>query len=73
MTLEGPTREMRLAASTPGMYRVWDRDCPKIQILSIRELVEEGRKPSLPPLVSPTFQRAERTIERGGDQPELAL
>jgi site-specific DNA-methyltransferase (adenine-specific) len=73
VTLEEPTREMRLEATTAGMYRVWERDYPKIQILSIRELLEEGRKPALPPLVLPTFQQAERVKERGGEQAELEL
>jgi hypothetical protein len=53
------------------MYRVWERDYPKIQIVSIRELLEEGRKPALPPLVLPTFQQAERVKERGGEQMTL--
>jgi hypothetical protein len=53
------------------MYRVWERDYPKIQIVSIRELLEEGRKPSLPPLVLPTYQQAERVKERGGEQMTL--
>ncbi len=68
VTLEEPTREMRLKATTAGMYRAWERDCPKIQIVSIRELLEEGRKPALPPLVLPTFQQAQRAKERGGEQ-----
>ncbi|MHB8323646.1 MAG: DNA methyltransferase [Candidatus Dormibacteria bacterium] len=71
VTLEEPTREMRLEATTAGMYRVWERDYPKIQIVSIRELLEEGRKPALPPLVLPTFQQAERVKERGGEQMTL--
>ena len=71
VTLEEPTREMRLEATTAGIYRVWDTDYPKIQIVSIRELLEEGRKPSLPPLVLATYQRAERARERGGEQMTL--
>ncbi len=71
VTLEEPTREMRLEATTAGMYRVWERDYPKIQIVSIRELLEEGRKPALPPLVLPSFQQAERVKERGGVQMTL--
>ena len=68
VTLEEPTREMKLEATTAGIYRVWGADYPKIQIVSIRELLEEGRKPSLPPLVLATYQRAERARERGGEQ-----
>ena len=68
VTLEEPTSEMRLEATTAGMYRVWERDYPKIQILSIQDLLERGLKPSLPPLVLPNFQRAQREKERGGLQ-----
>jgi DNA modification methylase len=68
VTLEEPTLEMKLEATTAGIYRVWGADYPKIQIVSIRELLEEGRKPSLPPLVLATYQRAERARERGGEQ-----
>ena len=68
VTLEEPTREMRLEATTAGIFRAWDTDYPKIQIVSIRELLEEGRKPSLPPLVLATYRRAERARERGGEQ-----
>jgi site-specific DNA-methyltransferase (adenine-specific) len=71
VTLEEPTREMRLEATTAGVYRVWERDYPKIQIVSIRELLEEGRRPALPPLVLPTFQQAERVKERSGQQMTL--
>ena len=42
------------------LYRVWDRDYPRIQILTIRELLEDGRLPLLPPLVLPTFRQAPR-------------
>jgi site-specific DNA-methyltransferase (adenine-specific) len=64
ITLEEPTREMQLEATTAGIYRVWGRDYPRIQILTIRELLEEGRKPSLPPLVLPAFQQAQRARPR---------
>ena len=69
--LEKPTREMGLEATTAGMYRVWERDYPKIQIGSIRELLEQGRVPAIPPLVGSTYQKAERVRERGGEQDRL--
>lgn len=62
ITSLGPGRT--LEATTAGM----DRDYPKLQILSIRELLEEHRKPALPPLVLPTFQPAERVKARGGSR-----
>jgi len=62
VTLEEPTKEMRLEADTAGIYHseLWNRDYPRIQLLSIRELLEEHRKPNLPPFVLPSFQQAER-------------
>lgn len=32
----------------------------RIQILSIKDLLEDGRKPNLPPFVLPTYQQAQR-------------
>ena len=43
LTLEEPTGEMRMEATMAGMYRVWERDFPRIQIVGIRELSEKGR------------------------------
>ena len=71
VTLGEPTKEMNLEATTAGIYRVWERDYPKIQIVSIRDLLDEGRTPALPPLVLPTFQQAERANESGGVQMTL--
>lgn len=74
VTLEDPTKEMLLEASTAGLYHseLWNRDYPRLQVLSIRDLLEEGRKPSLPPFVLPTYQQAERVREaRAADQQEM--
>ncbi|MHB8958353.1 MAG: site-specific DNA-methyltransferase [Candidatus Limnocylindrales bacterium] len=62
VSLEEPTKEMVLEASTAGLYHseLWNRDYPRLQILSIRELLEEGKKPSLPPFVLPTYQQAQK-------------
>jgi site-specific DNA-methyltransferase (adenine-specific) len=62
VTLEEPTREMLLEASTAGQYHsdLWNRDYPRLQVLSIRDLLEESKKPSLPPFVLPTYQKAEK-------------
>jgi hypothetical protein len=62
ITLEEPTKEMRLEASKAGLYRseVWKRDYPKIQILTIKSLLEGHEKPALPPYVMPTYQQAKR-------------
>jgi site-specific DNA-methyltransferase (adenine-specific) len=69
VTLEEPSKEMRLEADTAGIYRsdLWNRDYPRIQLLSIKELLEEHRKPNLPPFVMPVYQQAERVR---ADEPE---
>lgn len=72
-TLEEPTKEMRLAADTAGVFHseVWNRDYPKLQLLSIRELLEEGKKAQLPPFVMPTFQQAVKHEPAAGDQQDF--
>jgi site-specific DNA-methyltransferase (adenine-specific) len=72
LTLEEPTREMKLEADTAGQFHseTWNRDFPKLQILSIRELLD-GRKPSLPPFVLPTYEQAAKIIPSAGQQEDL--
>jgi site-specific DNA-methyltransferase (adenine-specific) len=74
VTLEEPTREMLLEASTAGSYHsdLWNRDYPRLQVLSIRDLLEEGKKASLPPFVLPTYQKAEKVKAKpDAEQKEL--
>lgn len=72
VTMEEPTKQMRLEADTSGFYRsdLWKKDYPKIQILSIRDLLELGKKPQLPPFVLPTYQQAPKIVAEA-DQPGL--
>lgn len=60
VTLEPPTKPMRQEAVEAGMYESpgWNRAFPKVQILTIEELLA-GKKPEVPPMRA-TFQRAER-------------
>jgi site-specific DNA-methyltransferase (adenine-specific) len=48
LTLEVPTRPMRTEAAAAGMYRSpWDnRDYPKVQILTVDELLKDPQRPS---------------------------
>jgi site-specific DNA-methyltransferase (adenine-specific) len=73
VTLEEPTREMRLEADTAGLYHseLWNRDYPRLQLLSIRELLEDGAKPKLPPFILPTYQQAQRVRAKAAEQGEL--
>ena len=62
LTLEEASKEMRTEASTAGVHHsdLWNRDYPRIQILTIRELLEEGKKADLPPFVVSTYKQASR-------------
>ena len=55
---------MRKEATLGGFYHseLANRDYPRLQILSIRELLEEGKTPDLPLLVLPAFQQAEKVV-----------
>lgn len=73
ITLEQPSGPMHLEATTAGMYHsdLSGRDYPRIQILTIRELLEEHRHPELPVLVLPAYQQAEKVEQKAPGQREL--
>jgi DNA modification methylase len=58
VTLEESTGPMRREAATAGSYHsaVSDRDYPRLQILTIRELIEDRRSPDLPPLLAASYR-----------------
>ena len=72
VTLEEPTAGMKAAAAAAGLYHseLSGKDYPKIQIISIRELLEEGKKPGLPLLVMPAYQQAQ-PVKKAAEQSEL--
>jgi DNA modification methylase len=72
LTLEEPTKEMRLEASTAGLYHsaLWNRDYPKIQVLTIREVLEDHQRPDLPAFRMPTYEGAKR-LDRLAEQGSL--
>ncbi len=71
LSLDEPSKEMHLEADTAGLWRseVWKRDYPRIQIITIGELLA-GKKPQLPPFVMPTYQQAPK-VSAHADQPGL--
>jgi DNA modification methylase len=74
ITLEEPTSEMQLEATTAGFYTspIDGRDYPRIQILTIRELLEEHKKPMLPLLILSPYQQAERIPDKkAAEQQEM--
>ena len=72
ITLEDASREMKLEADTAGLYhsQLWNRDYSKIQIITIRELLD-GRKPVLPAFVAPAYQVAPKLPKQTVQQESL--
>jgi len=62
VTLEEPSKPMKQEAAEAGFWHsdVWNRDYPRIQLLTIRELLEDGKRPDLPAFVHQPYQRAEK-------------
>jgi site-specific DNA-methyltransferase (adenine-specific) len=73
LTLEEPTQEMRTEAAAAGFYRSeqWGRDYPRLQLLTVRELLV-GAEVKMPPTAQ-TFKQARRERELGAEQMELGI
>lgn len=73
ITLEEPTGPMNKEAVSSGYYHSsgWDRDYPKIQILTVEELLH-GKKVEMPPSHA-TFKKAKKVSEDAKVQTELDL
>jgi site-specific DNA-methyltransferase (adenine-specific) len=71
--LDEATSPMKQEAAIAGVYHsdLSGKDYPKVQILTIRELLEEHRKPELSLLVLPAYQRAEKVEKKAAEQAEL--
>jgi site-specific DNA-methyltransferase (adenine-specific) len=71
ITLEEPTKPMITEAASAGYYHSpgWNQDYPRIQILTIRELLN-GAAVKMPP-AGMTFKQAERVKESGAVQKGL--
>ena len=72
LSLEPVTRDMKTEAATAGFYHSpgWNKDYPKLQILTIAELLA-GKSVQMPP-VSMTFKQAEKVkAGSGATQHEL--
>lgn len=70
ITLEEPSRDMKTEAVAAGFYRSvgWGKDFPKIQILTIDDLLK-GTEAKMPP-ASITFKQAERAQEAPKEKQE---
>lgn len=73
VTLDPPTGPMRTEAVEAGFYHSpgWDRDYPRVQILTVAELMA-GARPQIP-YGQTTFARAGRVRRPGSEQPGLDL
>lgn len=69
VTLESPTKAMREEAADAGRFaaKLYGRDYPKIQILTIEGLLDGSEKLDAPPQANP-FAKARREIEEAGEQ-----
>jgi site-specific DNA-methyltransferase (adenine-specific) len=72
LTLEEPSKPMLVEAAGAGVFysELSKREYPRVQVFTIRELLD-GRRPSLPLLVLPTYQQAERVEKKAAEQQEL--
>lgn len=64
LTLEEPTREMQTEAVTAGYYHSpgWNQDYPRIQILTVKDLLSGTARVEMPPAEF-TFKQAQRVRE----------
>jgi site-specific DNA-methyltransferase (adenine-specific) len=71
LTLEPPTSPMKVEAVAAGYYHspIWNKDYPKIQILTIEELLD-GKTIDMPTQTqtSVTFAKAPKVSQKGGKQ-----
>jgi len=73
LTLAEPTRDMRTEAATAGFYHapVWDRNYPRIQLLTVQGLLDGVARLEMPPVEYTTFKEAQRIREEGPEQRRL--
>ena len=73
ITLEQPTSEMTKEALSAGYYssELWQKDYPRIQILTVEQLFE-GERVQMPPAHG-TFKKAEKVKKSEGKQNKLGI
>ncbi len=75
ITLEEPSKDMNTEAVSSGYYHsdLWQKDYPRIQILTIEDLLN-GKGIDMPKYVSgQTFKQAEKVKKNQGKQGELGI
>lgn len=72
VTLEAPSRDMVAEAAAAGFYHSpgWDKDYPRLQILTVADLLG-GAAVQMPQQASITFKQAQKVKPDGATQQEL--
>jgi len=74
ITLNPPTKPMRVEAKEAGSYESpWGTSHPRIQIITINELLENKGIDSPPSKVNVTFKKAHKVMENGSNNQEWLL
>ena len=76
ITMEDPTQLLLSEAASAGLYHSdgWNRDYPRLQIISVGDLLAGRKMVEMPPLgqVSVTYKKAPKAkTEPGAHAPEL--
>ncbi len=74
VTLEAPSRDMVTEAASAGFYHsaIWQKDYPRIQTLTIEDLLDD-KEIQMPPSQYGTFKQAGKVKKEGGKQGELGI
>ena len=75
ITLEEPSKDMITEAVSAGYYhsKLWQRNHPRIQILTVKDLLN-GKSVDMPPTVhTQTFKKAEKIKKTDAQQGELGI
>jgi site-specific DNA-methyltransferase (adenine-specific) len=76
ITMQEPTQPMKAEAASGGFYESpgWGEKYPKLQILTIEDLLE-GKGIEMPPIgqVNVTFKKAPKSNRDSASQPGLVL
>ena len=72
ISMQAPTREMRKEAAAMGFYTSpWGTSHPRVQLLTIEDLLA-GKRINYPPTqANVTLKRAPKADKPGGEQPKL--
>lgn len=73
VTMEEPSGPMRTEAAAAGFYKSpgWQQDYPRVQILTVAELLA-GKKVEMPPAFG-TFKQAPKSVSDGSEQGMLGI